>query len=173
MRDTRRERQKHRQREKQALWREPDVGLDPGTPGSWPELKAALNCWATWAAPQVPFQTFTFQNPNKGERKKDDKRKLGPLKKSSLPILDPQSCKNSIFFLYCHLISAIIITLPFNFSCHLINMFTHSCCDDIKHHEATAMFRIHKGREKIGLKLRKPQSKILNKLMIKKWICNT
>ena len=38
-----RERQRHRQREKQAPCREPDVGLDPGSPGSWPGLKAALN----------------------------------------------------------------------------------------------------------------------------------
>ena len=33
------ETQRHRQREKQAACREPDVGLDPRTPGSWPELK--------------------------------------------------------------------------------------------------------------------------------------
>ena len=39
MRDT--ERQRHRQREKQALCREPDVRLDPESPGSHPELKAA------------------------------------------------------------------------------------------------------------------------------------
>ena len=38
------ERQTHRQREKQAPCREPDVGLDPGSPGSCPELKVALNC---------------------------------------------------------------------------------------------------------------------------------
>ena len=38
MRD--RERQRHRQREKRAPHREPDVGLDPRTPGSYPELKA-------------------------------------------------------------------------------------------------------------------------------------
>ena len=38
-----RERQKHRQREKQAPCREPDVGLNPGSPGSGPGLKAALN----------------------------------------------------------------------------------------------------------------------------------
>ena len=37
-RDTEREGQRHR--EKQALCREPDVGLDPGSPGSQPELKA-------------------------------------------------------------------------------------------------------------------------------------
>ena len=40
MRDTQRGRQRHRQREKQAPWREPDVGLDPGTPGSRTEPKA-------------------------------------------------------------------------------------------------------------------------------------
>ena len=30
--------------EKQAPCREPDVGLDPGSPGSCPGLKVALNC---------------------------------------------------------------------------------------------------------------------------------
>ena len=40
MRDTKRERGRDRQREKQALCREPDVGLDPRTPGSRPEPKA-------------------------------------------------------------------------------------------------------------------------------------
>ena len=40
MRDTERVRQKYRQREKQGLYREPDVELDPGTPGSCPEPKA-------------------------------------------------------------------------------------------------------------------------------------
>ena len=34
--------QRHRQREKQAACREPDVELDPGTPGSHPGLKAKL-----------------------------------------------------------------------------------------------------------------------------------
>ena len=43
MRDTQRERQRHRQREKQAPCREPNMGLDPGSPGSYPRLKAALN----------------------------------------------------------------------------------------------------------------------------------
>ena len=32
--------QRHRQREKQAPCREPDAGLDPGTPGSRPGPKA-------------------------------------------------------------------------------------------------------------------------------------
>ena len=40
MRDTERERQGHRQKEKQAPCRKPDVGLDPGTPGSCPMPKA-------------------------------------------------------------------------------------------------------------------------------------
>ena len=35
-----REKQRHRQREKQAPCWEPDVGLDPGTPGSRPVPKA-------------------------------------------------------------------------------------------------------------------------------------
>ena len=39
MRNTEREKQRHRQREKQAPCREPDVGLDPGTPGSCSEPK--------------------------------------------------------------------------------------------------------------------------------------
>ena len=40
MRDREREAQRHRQREKQAPCREPDVGLDPRTPGLHPEPKA-------------------------------------------------------------------------------------------------------------------------------------
>ena len=35
--------ERHRQREKQAPCREPDLGLDPRSPGSGPGLKAALN----------------------------------------------------------------------------------------------------------------------------------
>ncbi|XP_038418023.1 uncharacterized protein LOC102154731 isoform X13 [Canis lupus familiaris] len=49
-RHTEREAQRHRQREKQAPCREPDVGLDPGSPGSHPRLQAALNRCATGAA---------------------------------------------------------------------------------------------------------------------------
>ena len=45
MRDTEheRERQRHRQREKQAPCRKPNMGLDPGSTGSQPGLKVALN----------------------------------------------------------------------------------------------------------------------------------
>ena len=43
-RERERKRQRHRQREKQAPCREPDVGLDPGSPGSGTEPKGkALN----------------------------------------------------------------------------------------------------------------------------------
>ena len=40
MRNTQRERQRHRQREKHVPCREPEVGLDPKIPGSRPEPKA-------------------------------------------------------------------------------------------------------------------------------------
>ena len=40
MRDTEIESEAETQREKQAPCREPNVGLDPRTPGSHPELKA-------------------------------------------------------------------------------------------------------------------------------------
>ena len=42
MRDEQRKRQRHRQREKQAPRREPDMGLDPRSPGSRPWLKVVL-----------------------------------------------------------------------------------------------------------------------------------
>ena len=47
--------QRHKQREKQAPCRDPDVGLDPGSPGSHPGLKVTLNRWATGAAQGAPF----------------------------------------------------------------------------------------------------------------------
>ena len=48
--------QKHKQRDKWAPCREPDVELDPGSPGSRPGLQAALNRCATGAAPSLPFK---------------------------------------------------------------------------------------------------------------------
>ena len=55
MRDT--QRQRHRQREKQALCRELDVGLDPGTPGSHPELKAGAQ---PLSHPGIPRYNFIY-----------------------------------------------------------------------------------------------------------------
>ena len=55
MRDTHTERQGHRQREKQAPCREPDVGVDPGTPGSRPGPKAGAQLLRH---PGVPLLTF-------------------------------------------------------------------------------------------------------------------
>ena len=43
MRVRERQTDRHRQREKQAHCREPDVGADPKTPGSCPQPKAYLN----------------------------------------------------------------------------------------------------------------------------------
>ena len=50
MTDREREAETQAEGEKQAPCREPDVGLDPGSPGSHPRLKAAPNHWATGAA---------------------------------------------------------------------------------------------------------------------------
>ena len=56
MRDTERKRQRHRQREKQALCREPDVGLDPRTLGLQPEPKADIQ---PWSHPGSPLDFFS------------------------------------------------------------------------------------------------------------------
>ena len=53
--ETHRERQRHRQREKQAPCREPDVGLNPRTPGSQPEPKADAQ---PLSHPGAPLQSF-------------------------------------------------------------------------------------------------------------------
>ena len=41
MRDTERDRERQGQGEKQAPWREPNMGIDPGTPGSRPGPRAS------------------------------------------------------------------------------------------------------------------------------------
>ena len=51
------ERQRHRQREKQAPCREPNVGLDRGSPGSHPGLKAVLNP----EPPKLPGNPFYYE----------------------------------------------------------------------------------------------------------------
>ena len=59
MRDTQRERererQRHRPREQQAPGREPDVGLDPRSPGSGPEPKADARPLSHPGCPITPF----------------------------------------------------------------------------------------------------------------------
>ena len=57
MRDT--ERQRRRQRDRQASCREPDTGLDPGTPGSYPEPKACST-----AEPPRRSNIDLFKRPN-------------------------------------------------------------------------------------------------------------
>ena len=49
--ETWRDRQRHRQREKQGPCGEPEVGLDPGTPGSRPGPKADAQPWSYPGAP--------------------------------------------------------------------------------------------------------------------------
>ena len=43
-RETERHRHRQREREKQARCREPDMRLDPRSPGLRPKLKTVLNC---------------------------------------------------------------------------------------------------------------------------------
>ena len=57
MRDTERERQIHREREKQAPSREPNVGLDPGTSGSCPEPKGTCS---TAEPPRRPIRVISL-----------------------------------------------------------------------------------------------------------------
>ncbi|CAD7673489.1 unnamed protein product [Nyctereutes procyonoides] len=49
-------RERETDRQKQAPYREPDVGVDPGSPGSHPGLQVALNRCAIGAARQRPFK---------------------------------------------------------------------------------------------------------------------
>ena len=53
-----RERQRHRQGEKQAPCGEPTAGLDPGTPGSRPEPKADSQPLSHLGAPELSFVCF-------------------------------------------------------------------------------------------------------------------
>ena len=55
MRDTERERQKHRQRKKQAPCREPNAGLDLRTPGSHPGPKAGAKLLSH---PGIPYSVL-------------------------------------------------------------------------------------------------------------------
>ena len=61
MRDTERERGRHRQREKQAPCWEPNVGLDPGTPGTRPGLKAGTKSLSRLGISQVTYLMLNLQ----------------------------------------------------------------------------------------------------------------
>ena len=63
MRDT--ERQRHRQREKQAPCREPNVGLDPRTPGSHPGLEADAQLLSPPGVPSLSKQNKHAKKQNK------------------------------------------------------------------------------------------------------------
>ena len=76
MRDTERERQRHRQREKQGSFREPNMGLDPGSPGSRPRHQAALNRCATGAALSIFFflRFYLFIHEKHRDRERERER---------------------------------------------------------------------------------------------------
>ena len=63
------ERQRHRQREKQAPCREPDVGLDPGSPGSGAKPLSHLGCpnYGFLKVPASGLQT-SFVNLDSGQK---------------------------------------------------------------------------------------------------------
>ena len=64
MRDTERGKQRHRQREKQAPCREPDVGLNPGSPGSRPGPKAGAKPLSNPGIPEkLLFKTQSKNQP--------------------------------------------------------------------------------------------------------------
>ena len=66
MRDTERKRQRHRQREKQAPCREPDVGFDLRTPGSTPEPKADAQPLSCPGAPDPSLLKVISVSPQTG-----------------------------------------------------------------------------------------------------------
>ena len=68
MRDTEREAETQ-VREKQAPCAEPDVGLDPWTPGSRPGLRAGAPPRSPWASPNLfltPTRTWLFSDLESG-----------------------------------------------------------------------------------------------------------
>ena len=66
MRDT--QRRRHRQREKQAPCENPDVGLQPGTPGSQPESKADAQPLSHPGAPLLLFLNHDLGEPGQEQK---------------------------------------------------------------------------------------------------------
>ena len=84
-----RERHRHRKREKQAPCREPDMGLDPGTPGSCPGPKAGAK---PLSHPGIPmYYKFLFLGCTKGARitpirERDEAPEVGCSKPSNIQL---------------------------------------------------------------------------------------
>ena len=82
MRDTERERQRHRRREKQGPCRKPDAGLDPRTPGSQPEPEADAQ---PLSHPGIPIFHFLkqisliYSEETQRERGRDIEREAGSM----------------------------------------------------------------------------------------------
>ena len=83
-----RESQRHRQKEKQAPCREPDAGLDPGTPGSCPGPKAGAK---RLSHPGIPTFIFLFMRDTQRERQRHrQKEKQAPCRERDVG-LDPRT----------------------------------------------------------------------------------
>ena len=63
-----REKQRHRQRKKQAPCREPDMGLNPRTPGSRPGPKAGTKPLSHPGCPCLFFKFYLFTHERHTER---------------------------------------------------------------------------------------------------------
>ena len=63
MRDTHTERQRHRQREKQAPCKEPDAGLDPETSGSHPGPKVGVKLLSHPGIPKMVPSLYSLAPP--------------------------------------------------------------------------------------------------------------
>lgn len=116
-----------------------------------------------------------FPMPKQGQRKEGVRVSWSQKKiRSSLLILNLQSCSNSLFI---HLTLAMFVTFWFDLSCYLTNIFTHWCCDNIKYCEVTRILRSHRGQKEKNKKrrsqLRKSKSKIPNKFIMKMWPCKS
>ena len=79
---SRKEREAETQAEGEAgsMHREPDVGLDPGTPGSRPGPKAAPNRWATRATLHLTYLNQSFPPGQRFSILVSHSNHLGPFK---------------------------------------------------------------------------------------------
>ena len=89
-----------RQRKKQAPRREPNVGLDPRTPGPCLDRRQAPNCWATQGSPAEPPRDpsfffflkdfiYLFMKDTQRERQRHKQRKKQAPRREPNAGLDP------------------------------------------------------------------------------------